>query len=547
MTAEEEVLMPSDEDEVTTSCDTGTQKPLVPLLPYKDMSERTQRNVRAEIIDLLKHAAMKTVHFVPGDLSTFVEDLIQSKKFRSTFGLPLDTADIADNPTVQALVKEYRSFVDKEKKSEIRKRSLKQKGKICIGSSLKGSRVTLEGEQTPEHFKNRVDAANSIGRLTCYSDERRRLLSIIAMDYPYSILQELFECSSKTITAAKVHCILFGRGGTPPPKFKFSRQCVSQEVLSELSEFFQRDSVSRPSSCRSVVINNEETPIRYWKDNVKELINQYLLEFPNGVKRTYLYTHLPPNFRYNTMLAGLCNLCDEFGYSNFEKFTTLLSNVERITAVSMADFKAKVLKHQRYMKTQFANDVQRHSPCLELCMNNALGTCSHPHNMFCPDATGLFDVAKQLQELLSNVASLNEQQSLKDELDGLMKVHTQYVAHLLRTKHQGEYYKYILDNLKPGEAVVIVDYKMKLELGVRTREIQRDWYGKRGISLHGFLVIAQIGEGERRVEVIDLWSEDTKQDAWFSQSAMDIGFHWLEKELPGFQVYLFSGWCGTCN
>ena len=25
--------------------------------------------------------------------------------------------------------------------------------------------------------------------------------------------------------------------------------------------------------------------------------------------------------------------------------------------------------------------------------------------------------------------------------------------------------------------MVIVDYKMKLELGVRTREIQRDWYG----------------------------------------------------------------------
>lgn len=539
--SEGDILPSSDQDEVTTSCDVATQKPLVPLVPYKDMSERTQRNVRAEIIDLVKHAAMKTVHFVPGDLTAFVEDLIQSKKFRSTFGLPRDTDDIVNNPTIQALVKEYKSCVDKEKKCEIRKRSLKQKGKIGIGSSLKGSRLTLEGEQTPEHFKNRVDAASSIGRLTCYADERRRLLSIVAMDYPYIILQELFQCSSKTITAAKVHSILFGRGGTPPAKFKFSRQCVSQEVLSELSEFFQRDSVSRPSSCRSVVVNNEETPIRYWKDNVKELINQYLLEFPNGVKRTYLYTHLPSNFRYNTMLAGLCNLCDEYGYSNFEKFTIFLSDVQRITTVSMADLKSKVLQHQRYMKTQFSNQVQRHSPCLELCMNNAFGTCPHPHNRFCPDATGLFDIAKQLQELLSNVASPSEQQRLKDELQGLMKVHTQYVAHLLRTKHQGEYYKYILDNLQPGEAVVIVDYKMKLELGVRTREIQRDWYGKRGISLHGFLVIAQVSEEERRVEVVDLWSEDTKQDAWFSQSAMDIGFRWMEKELPGFRVFLFSG------
>ena len=52
---------------------------------------------------------------------------------------------------------------------------------------------------------------------------------------------------------------------------------------------------------------------------------------------------------------------------------------------------------------------------------------------------------------------------------------------------------YVLKNLQPGEAVVIVDYKMKLKLGMHSREIQRDWYGKRGISLHGFYVIAQVG------------------------------------------------------
>ena len=52
---------------------------------------------------------------------------------------------------------------------------------------------------------------------------------------------------------------------------------------------------------------------------------------------------------------------------------------------------------------------------------------------------------------------------------------------------------YVLKNLQPGEAVVIVDYKMKLKLGMHSREIQCDWYGKRGISLHGFYVIAQAG------------------------------------------------------
>lgn len=105
----------------------------------------------------------------------------------------------------------------------------------------------------------------------------------------------------------------------------------------------------------------------------------------------------------------------------------------------------------------------------------------------------------------------------------------------------GDYNNLVLNNLQPGEAVVIIDYKMKLELGVSLREIQRDWYGKRGISLHGLLAIAQVDENKKVSEVLDLWSEDTKQDSWFTQSAMDVGFTWLQKAFPGFRVYLFSG------
>ena len=86
------------------------------------------------------------------------------------------------------------------------------------------------------------------------------------------------------------------------------------------------------------------------------------------------------------------------------------------------------------------------------------------------------------------------------------------------------FFRFLLKNLQPGEAVVIIDYKMKLELGMRSRGIQQDWYGKRGISLHGFYVIPQVAVGERRIDVLDLWCEDTKQDAWFTQSALDVGF-----------------------
>ena len=71
-----------------------------------------------------------------------------------------------------------------------------------------------------------------------------------------------------------------------------------------------------------------KSSIQYWKNSVKEFINQYLLEFPNGIKRTYIYTHLPSNFCH-TMLADLCNLCDEFGHSNYENFISFLEDIQK--------------------------------------------------------------------------------------------------------------------------------------------------------------------------------------------------------------------------
>ena len=118
--------------------------------------------------------------------------------------------------------------------------------------------------------------------------------------------------------------------GTPPPKFKFRRQWVSLSVVEDLSDFFTRDDVSRPSSCRRVVVDGEETPVRYWKDSIKNLVNQYLLVFPFGVKRTYIYSHLQPSFRSDSMFARLCNICDDYGHSNYDKLLSVMSEIEHI-------------------------------------------------------------------------------------------------------------------------------------------------------------------------------------------------------------------------
>ena len=96
---------------------------------------------------------------------------------------------------------------------------------------------------------------------------------------------------------------------------------------------------------------------------------------------------------------------------------------------------------------------------------------------------------KEIKDALNGIIDTSKKASFTKSWEQIELNHKEYLAHIVRTKHQGDYYRYVLSNLQPGEVVVIIDYKMKVELG---RENQREWHGKRGISLHGFLVIAQV-------------------------------------------------------
>ena len=99
---------------------------------------------------------------------------------------------------------------------------------------------------------------------------------------------------------------------------------------------------------------------------------------------------------------------------------------------------------------------------------------------------------KEIEDALNGIIDTSKKASFTKSWEQIELNHKEYLAHIVRTKHQGDYYRYVLSNLQPGEVIEIIDYKMKVELGLRTCEIQREWYGKRGISLHGFLVIAQV-------------------------------------------------------
>lgn len=336
----------------------GIQVGEFPNRPYQSCEYRKQSELQTDLIEKTLDLLNTYVHGDSLALPNLVQDLLLSKKWSTTFPLPNSKDDSAvQDKVLHSIVKEYQECKNKEVNSQIRKQGRKLNQAINISETLSNSSIAFQGN-TPDSFRSQTEAALSMGRVVCYSAERRRLLSIVACDYPQVFLTKLFQSSKGTVTAARVHSILFGRGGVPPASLKFSRQCVSREVLDQLADFLLRDDVSRPSSCRSVVVGGEECPVRYWQDSIKQLVKQYLLEFPNGVKRSYIYAHMPKNYRSNTLLAGLCNLCEDFGFSNFTKLRELVQNIASdCPHEDLGSILKKIALLQRFLKTKFSHQV----------------------------------------------------------------------------------------------------------------------------------------------------------------------------------------------
>lgn len=209
---------PKQNTETSLSRTRSVQVPEIPFRPYKEAVHRTQQIMRAKAIDTIAALANKYVHFNGSDVPSLIQDLVNSGKWQSTFGSESAQNNAIgndENSFLSRLAAEYQSCKDKDTNRTIRKNATHQKQRVLIGDTLKKSRISFSSS-TPEMFNSHLKAAKELGQLRSYADEKRRLLSIVAMDYSYSILQKYFQCSSKTVTAAtKVHCILFGHGGVP--------------------------------------------------------------------------------------------------------------------------------------------------------------------------------------------------------------------------------------------------------------------------------------------------------------------------------------------
>ena len=74
-----------------------------------------------------------------------------------------------------------------------------------------------------------------------------------------------------------------------------------------------------------------------------------------------------------------------------------------------------------------------------------------------------------------------ELKDFDDQIAGLEKRMKFYISHIYRATHEESVRPEIIANMKEGECIVILDWKMKF-LAAKQREAMQEFFGKAGIT-----------------------------------------------------------------
>jgi len=123
-------------------------------------------------------------------------------------------------------------------------------------------------------------------------------------------------------------------------------------------------------------------------------------------------------------------------------------------------------------------DGKHHAPCKQCQDSVELIMELHDFHEVVQDELEKSDTYNSHPELHDDVLQW------KDDLCLCFENLLEYRAHMVHKHTEAQFDKEFYSSLKIGEAVVIIDYKMKI-LASKHRESQRDWFSKRGSSLLG--------------------------------------------------------------
>lgn len=195
---------------------------------------------------------------------------------------------------------------------------------------------------------------------------------------------------------------------------------------------------------------------------------------------------------------------------------------------------------QRHLKREYEKELTinnlgyaQHDNCIEHCLKHAFGSCSEEHMKNCEQCNKVDFIFQQILQILPN-----ENKRIVENRAKLQY----YWAHQVRKSYLNAQFNAALLRLDENGAIIVADYKMKI-LPQSAREVKSDFFGKKGFTLHTLLVYTKKDNNSTslNLEVLDHWSADPTQDAWFTASSFDALFSTMEKKPSWIEVLSDNG------
>ena len=175
------------------------------------------------------------------------------------------------------------------------------------------------------------------------------------------------------------------------------------------------------------------------------------------------------------------------------------------------------------------------------CLNDK-PQCGNSHTNSCSNCNERWQLIEDLGSTIDELnCSSEERDNLKTEVGIIEDNLSKYISHLIRGKYQRDCYMKEVADLRPGHAIGVSDYMMKLMFR-RLYEPQKEWFGKKGASVHGVMFLyREEEEGPILTEYHDTFSEmDDTQNWFFSASCLEESMKNLKSLHP--EIKTLSLW-----
>ena len=263
-------------------------------------------------------------------------------------------------------------------------------------------------------------------------------------------------------------------------------------------------------------------------------------------------------------LAGLDDIAHENGRLNFIAWIEVLSSmltpdspvlinavrlVEKVEHFLEREYKQKHLKQFSRVAahcTNHAFHLIAKKPPVSKFSSAECGAECQGHDMFCPDCDEIEDIRAFLKQTLLEfglhaATSLEKLEDMAFLVSKCLHRLTVLIGHLVRVYHESIYFNEAVAKLPLDTALIQADHKMKIEQ-LFYRESQVGFFGKRGITLFGVLIIfrTHAGQLEYSSQMFFATSSDSTQDCFSTLGYLEqiiIEFGTLVPHIEKFQMF----------